>query len=360
MHSLWKRLLFAFVVLAAVLLAGVAGYMAIEGWNFFDSFYMTVISLTTVGYGEVRDLTTNGRIFTIFLLFSGMGLLAYGMGTFTAFLVEGQLMDYLRGRQMLKKIKRMRNHFILCGYRGEGRYALEELIKTKTPHVVVDKDISELKDVFPEHDLLVLEGDPTREQTLVQANLEHAQGLISALSTDSENLLVVLSARELSPTIRIISCVFDRDSAQKFQRVGANGTVMADFIGGLRMASEAIRPTVVSFLDAMLRDKDKTLRIEEVTVLEEGNDWIGKSLRDIDFPRQTGLLVVAVKSLDPEKYIYNPGADYVVMKEDVLIVIGGAEQIFKMKTLLGHDLGDSETEIEADGSAAPREAPAKS
>ncbi len=133
MSSLWKRLLLAFVVLAAVLLAGVAGYMTIEGWNFFDSFYMTVISLTTVGYGEVRDLSTNGRIFTIFLLFSGMGILAYGMGTFTAFLVEGHLMDYLRGRKMNKKIQRMRNHFRLCGYRGEGRYALEELIKTKTP-----------------------------------------------------------------------------------------------------------------------------------------------------------------------------------------------------------------------------------
>ncbi|MBT3352386.1 MAG: potassium channel protein [Nitrospinaceae bacterium] len=344
MKSLWKRLLFAFVVLVLVLLAGVIGYMSIEGWTFFDALYMTVISLTTVGYGEVRDLTTNGRIFTILLLFSGMGILAYGMGTFTAFLVEGQLLDYLRGRQMQKKIQRLRNHFIICGYRGEGRYALEELIKTKTPHVVVDKDLSELKAMFPDEDILTVEGDPTREQTLALANIENAQGLISALSVDSENLLVVLSAREMSTTVRIISCVYERESAQKFQRVGANGTVMADFIGGLRMASEAIRPTVVSFLDTMLRGQDKTLRIEEVRVIEKAVDWVGKTLREIDFPKQTGLLVVAVKSLGSESYIYNPGAEYVVEKDNVFIVIGQIDQVIKMKKLLGHDIQEEDLE----------------
>lgn len=338
MISLWKRLLSALVVLILVLLAGVMGYMTIEGWTFFDALYMTVISLTTVGYGEVRDLTTNGRIFTIFLLFSGMGMLAYGMGTFTAFLVEGHLLDYLRGRQMQKKIQQLRNHFIICGYRGEGRYALEELIKTKTPHVIVDKDISELNAMFPDEDLLVVEGDPTKEQTLALANLEHARGLISALSVDSENLLVVLSAREMNSSIRIISCVYDRESAQKFLRVGANGTVMASFIGGLRMASEAIRPTVVSFLDTMLRGQDQTLRIEEVKVIEEGVDWVGKTLREVDFPKQTGLLVVAVKSLNSNSYVYNPGADYVVEKDDIFIVIGQIDQVFKMKKLLGHDI----------------------
>ncbi len=344
MKSLWKRLLSAFVVLALVLLAGVTGYMTIEGWSFFDAFYMTVISLTTVGYGEVRDLSTNGRIFTIFLLFSGMGILAYGMGTFTAFLVEGQLLDYLRGRQMQKKIQRLQNHFIICGYRGEGRYAVEELIKTKTPHVIVDKDLSELKAMFPDEDLLTVEGDPTREQTLALANIGRAQGLISALSVDSENLLVVLSAREMSTTIRIISCVYERESAQKFMRVGANGTVMASFIGGLRMASEAIRPTVVSFLDTMLRGQDQTLRIEEVKVIEEGVDWVGKTLREVDFPKQTGLLVVAVKSLNSNSYVYNPKAEYVVEKEDVFIVIGRIDQVFKMKKLLGHNIVENDSE----------------
>jgi voltage-gated potassium channel len=337
MKSLWKRLLSAFVVLTLVLLAGVSGYMTIEGWSFFDAFYMTVISLTTVGYGEVRVLSTAGRIFTIFLLFSGMGILAYGMGTFTAFLVEGQLLDYLRGRQMQKKIQRLRNHFIICGYRGEGRYAIEELIKTKTPHVIVDKDLSDLNAMFPNEDLLTVEGDPTREHTLALANIEQAQGLISALSVDSENLLVVLSARELSATIRIISCVYERESEQKFKRVGANGTVMADFIGGLRMASEAIRPTVVSFLDTMLRGQDQTLRIEEVKVFE-GVDWVGKTLREVDFPRQTGLLVVAVMSLNSNSYVYNPGADYVVEKNDIFIVIGQIDQVIKMKKLLGHEI----------------------
>jgi voltage-gated potassium channel len=211
--------------------------------------------------------------------------------------------------------------------------------------------------MFPNNELLYVNGDPTKEQTLELANLENARGLISALSSDSENLLVVLTAREMSPTIRIITCVFDRESAQKFQRVGANGTVMADFIGGLRMASEAIRPTVVSFLDTMLRETDQTLRIEEIKVLEEGNDWVGKTLAEIKFPRQTGLLVVAVKSLVSDRYIYNPRADYVVEIDDVLIVIGRTEQVFEMKKLLGHNI-DNLISGE-NGSQASSETPTK-
>ena len=356
MKSLWKRLYAAFAALFLVLMAGVAGYMSIDGWSFFDSFYMTVISLTTVGYSETHDLSFQGRVFTIFLLFSGMGILAYGIGTFTAFLVEGQLMDYLRARQMQKRIQRLRDHFILCGYRDEGRYALEELIKTKTPYVVVDKDISELISMSEgDQDLLYIEGDPTKEHSLALANIEKAKGLISALPSDSDNLLVVLSAREMSADLRIISCVYDRESAHKFRRVGADGTVMASFIGGLRLASEAIRPTVVSFLDTMLRDQDQTLRIEEIRVLENGSDWAGKTLLEIEFPKQTGLLVVAVKSLNTGKYVYNPKADYVIENDDVLIVIGRLEQVFRMKKLLGHSIGGESPDGDIFGELPPGE-----
>jgi voltage-gated potassium channel len=244
----------------------------------------------------------------------------------------------------------------LCGYRDEGRYALEELIKTKTPYVVVDKDISELKSMAADdQDLLYIEGDPTREQSLALANIENAKALISALPSDSDNLLVVLSAREMSTDLLIILCVYDRESAQKFQRVGADGTVMAAFIGGLRMASEAIRPTVVSFLDTMLRDQDQTLRIEEIQVLEDGSDWPRKTLMEIDFPRQTGLLVVAVKSLSTGKYIYNPKAYYVIENDDVLIVIGRLEQVFRMKKLLGHSLGSESPDGDIFGELPPGE-----
>ncbi|MEE9275010.1 MAG: potassium channel protein [bacterium] len=349
MSSLRQRLGLASLLLVMIMVTGIAGYSFIEGWSFFDSFYMTVISLTTVGYNETRELTTNGRIFTIFLLFGGMGILAYGVGTFTAFLVEGHLSDILRIRKMQKRINSLKGHVILCGHEAEGRYVLEEFIKTKTPYVVVTKDVASLKEAFPNEEMLVIEGDPTKEAVLGMANLENANGLVSALSSDSENLLVVLSAREMSPNLRIISSVFDRENLHKFQRVGADGTVMATFIGGLRMASEVIRPTVVSFLDAMLREKDKTLRIEEVQI--PGNDcpWVGKSLRDIDFPKQTGLVIVAVKSPKSEKYIYNPRGDFVVEEGDTLIVIGGLDQIFALRRMLGHV-------VDGDGQAGGAEA----
>ncbi len=355
MMSIQHRLVIASMVLAAILSAGVAGYMTIEGWNFSDALYMTVISLTTVGYGEVHDLSANGRIFTIVLLFGGMGVLAYGIGIFTAFLVEGHLIEFLKGRKMQSRIKNLKDHFILCGFQGEGHYVLEELIKTKTPHVVVSKDASELEALFPDENILYVEGDPTKEHVLGLANIENARGLISALVSDSENLLVVLSVRELSPTLRIISCVYDREDDHKFRRVRANGTVMASYIGGLRMASEAIRPTVVSFLDSMLRDTGRTLRIEEITVRGEGSDWAGKSLTEIAFPKQTGLLIVAVKSFKLGKYIYNPGASYQVETNDVLIVVGETEQMLKMKKMLGYVLDEGtppEEESRAPGGVA--------
>jgi voltage-gated potassium channel len=353
MDILRHRLLFPVVLLFLVLSIGVAGYMAVEKWKFLDALYMTVISLTTVGYGETNPLTTKGRIFTMFLLISGMGVLAYGIGTVTAFFVEGHLSDILRARQMQKRIQRLKGHIILCGYEGEGHYVLEELVKTRTPHVVVAKNLARLKELFPGEGLWI-EGDPSKENVLAMANLEQAAGLISALPTDHENLLVVLSARGMAPRIRIITCVYDRENLHKFQRVGANGTVMGTFIGGLRMASEAIRPTVVSFLDQMLREIDKTIRIEEVTVPEENCPWAGKALRDIAFPERTGLVVIAVKSARTLRYVYNPRGGYVVNPGDVLIVIGETSQTLEMKRLLGYDIPrDGEEEPQEKAPAAP-------
>jgi voltage-gated potassium channel len=354
MDILRHRLLFPAILLLLVLSTGVVGYMIVEKWNFLDALYMTVISLTTVGYGETNPLSMKGRIFTMLLLLSGMGVLAYGIGTVTAFFVEGRLSDILRALHMQKRIEHLRDHFILCGYEGEGHYVLEELIKTKTPHVVVARDLARLKEVFPTESLYI-EGDPTKENILALCNFEHAKGLISALPTDHENLLVVLSARGMSPRIRIISCVYDRENLHKFQRVGANGTVMATFIGGLRMASEAIRPTVVSFLDQMLREIDKTVRIEEVTVPDENCPWVGKELREIDFPERTGLLIIAIKSARTLRYLYNPRGDYLLNPDDVLIVIGEAFQILKMKQLLGYEIPGEGENAEEEESAASAE-----
>ena len=338
MLTLRNRLILASGLLTPHPGGGYWGYMILEGWSFFDSLYMTIISLTTVGYGEIRELGTYGRVFTIFLLLGGMGILAFGIGTFTALLVEGHLSDYLRLRNMEKQIQFLKNHVVLCGYEGEGRYVLEEFIKTNTPFVVIAKDREALTESFPNHSLLSVEGDPTKDHVLRQANLENASGLVSAIPTDSENLLVVLSSREIAPNIRIISCVFDRENEHKFIRVGANAVVMATFIGGLRMASEAIRPTVVSFLDRMLRESDKTLRIEEVQVPENGCELAGKSLREIDFPSKTGLLIVAVRSHRFPKDVYNPKGDFVIESGDILIAIGGIEEIVSLKKLLGYKI----------------------
>ena len=308
------------LMLFGILLAGAFGYHFIEGWSFFDAFYMTVITLATVGYGETHSLSTTGRTFTMFLILGGIGIITYGVTTVTAILVEGEMNGYLRRRRMHRAIEKLSGHYIVCGGGKNGRYVVEELRRTKRDVVVVERDRSRVQE-FLEHGALALEGDATTDDVLQKAGIALASGLVATLPEDRDNMFVVITARGLNPTIRIVAKIDDVTVKDKFIRSGANSAVSASFIGGLRMASELIRPETVSFLDTMLRDS-ANFRVEDVPI---GPSYVGKTIKECESLTSAGVLVVAVKH--EGSYSFNPSPSTKLRKGDTLIVIGDPDHV---------------------------------
>lgn len=328
--QLYRRFIFSGVAICLILVAGTVGYWFIgaRGVSLVDCLYMTVITITTIGYGEIIDLTGNpgGRIFTMVIALSGIGVITYTLSNFTAFIIEGELNEAFRRKKMEKMIKKFRDHYIVCGIDGEGYHIVSELYQTKRPHVIVDidrKNIEKILEAF--HDKVYVEGDATDNDTLIGAGIAHAKGLFAATGDDNQNLVICLTARQLNPNIRIAARCNDFKNIEKMKRAGADAVISPTFIGGLRIASEMIRPTVVSFLDIMLRDKDRNLRIEEVPVLETS---AGKTISALELKKHLNTLLMAVKT--PDDWKFNPPDDYIVRGEDTLIVMTTPEDMIEL------------------------------
>jgi voltage-gated potassium channel len=323
-----KRLLRVIGALAMVFLVGVVGYSLIEGWSLFDSLYMTVITIASVGYGETHPLTFQGRAFTIVLILCGSATLIYGLSILTAFVVEGDLTDIIRRRAMLKKIAGLQGHFIVCGMSATGRYVIDELKKTGRSFVVIDRDPERIR-ALGEAGVLTIEGDATNDAVLQTAGIARAGGLLTTLHADADNLFVVVTARGLNPSLRIIAKAIGEESERKLRQVGADSVVMPNFIGGLRMASEMIRPSVVSFLDVMLRSQDAAVRVEEIPI-PGGSPLAGRSLASAGLLEVEGVTVVAIT--DPHgAYTFNPSRERLLAPGDVVIVMGIVANILPLK-----------------------------
>jgi len=316
------------LLLGAVLVLGSAGYMMIEDWSWFDGLYMTVITVASVGYGETHPLSDAGRIFTILLILSGSGVLIYSVSSITALVVEGDLSDVLKRMAMTKTITGLSGHYIVCGDSQTGRYVIEELLKTQKKFVVVEKDHAKV-DTLRSRDILCLEGDATTDAVLRAAGVDRAEGLLTALHSDAENLFVVLTAKGLNPALKVVSKALDEESRQKLMKVGANGVVMPDHIGALRMVSEMIRPGVVTFLDLMLRSRDKTIRVEEIA-LPNGSPLAGQTLAASGILAQADVTVVAL-GLPDGGYQFNPPHTTVLEAGRIVIVMGNIEGINQIK-----------------------------
>lgn len=315
-----RRFATILILLISILLIGTTGFQVIEGWSFFDALYMTVITLATVGFSETHPLSTSGRVFTMFMIMGGIGVITYGVTSMTSFIIEGEINGYLRKRRMHKAINRMSGHYIVCGGGDNGRYVIEELLRTKRNVVVVESD-KDRAALLLEAGILVIVGDATADQTLQEAGIAQAAGLVSVLSQDRDNLFLVISARGLNAKLRIVSKIVDVGVKEKFIRSGADSAVSAAYIGGLRMASELIRPDTVSFLDSMLRDA-ANYRVEDVLV---GPSFQGKSIKECIDPVSEGLLVVGHKH--EGIYEFNPRPSTKVKSGDTLIVIGDPEHV---------------------------------
>jgi voltage-gated potassium channel len=318
-------------LLLFILVVGTLGYHFIEGWSLFDSLYMSVITLATVGYGETHPLTTYGRIFTMFLILGGMGIILYGISELTQFIVQGGIGGILRRRKMEHIVKKISHHYILCGAGKNGHYVLEELVRTKRKVVVVEKDPQKVQKLL-DRGIPAVEGDASNDAVLRAAGIDHAVGLVTTLPEDKDNLFVVITARGMNQKLRIVAKVDDIEVREKFFRSGANSAVSAPYIGGLRMASEMIRPDATSFLDTMLRD-DSALRVEEVKV-GITTRYRGKPLKKCDALLNSGVVLVSMRKSAEKQFIFNPPQSTMLEKDDMLVVIGNPDQLVGLKTKL--------------------------
>ena len=325
-----------FFSLMILLILGMFGYALIEGWSWLDALYMTVIAFSTVGFQEVKSLGLYGRIFTMFIIMFGLVLLSMMSASVTSLLVRHELLPDFKQRKLKKMIASMEEHTILCGAGETGKTVIKEFMQARKPLVVIEKDeeiLEELRESYPS--LLIIEGDATKDEELLEANIEKANGLITVLHEDADNLFVVISARALNPRLTLVSRAVDAHTESKMYRAGATHVISPNITEGLRMAAMVLRPTVVSFLDVMMRDEEMTFRLEEITV-PEGSTFHGKSLKDVEIPQRTGLIVIAMEkqAANGPTMHYNPQSATVIHEKDKLIVLGDSARIDKLHKLL--------------------------
>lgn len=334
-----RHLLGAFGLLVGGNFAFAAGYWFINQGRtnpdgsdigYIQCLYMTLVTTFTVGYGElVPIVTTFDRIYTMLVIVIGIGTIGYALSQLTAFIVEGDLRNILGRRKMDKKIVALRDHFVICGTGDVGHYVIEELIATNRPFVAIDTDEEHLKKLFAERAVLYVVGDATDEDVLVRAGIKVAAGVICALQHDRDNLVLAMTCRQLNPKLRIVAKAHDVKLLQRLKNAGADAVVSPQFIGGLRLVSEMVRPTVVNFLDQMLRETDAAMRVEEVHI-GAGSRLAGRRLNETDW-RKRGLLVMALQTRCEERYVYVPDPESVLAPGCTVIVLGDTEHVGKLR-----------------------------
>ncbi len=329
MTDLRKRLFIAVLLIFLVIASGTIGYSLIEHWSLFDSLYMTITTLTTVGYKEVHDLTHPGRVFTVILILFGLGAMLYTLNFAARIIIEGEIKDVFGRKKLESVIKKLKGHYIVCGYGRMGKIICDELKRRGTPFVVVERDWAG----EPPEDVLIISGDATQDEVLREAGIDNASGLITVLPTDAENLYVVLSARGLAPSLNIVARAVGEGSEKKLLRAGANRAVSPYHIGALRIAHMLIAPTMVDFIEFTTQGGNVDIWMEEIPV-SEGSSVVGQSLDQCGIGRELGIIIVAIKSRKGQLQI-NPTRAAVINPGDILVAIGEASKLKTLKELAG-------------------------
>ncbi len=325
-----KKLKIAFLSLFVIFAIGTVGYHFLEGWNFIDSLYATVTTLSTVGYGDFVPASPEGRIFTMVIVIFGVGTMLYTVGLLTETMVEGRLRMIMGRGKLDKMIGRMQDHYIICGCGRIGLLIARELAEEKTDFVVIDNNPEVIQKV-EEAGFVYYKGDATDDKTLLGAGIKRAKGVVCVLPTDALNLYVILTAKELNPKIYVLSRSEEEASEHRLVRAGADRVISPYTLGGVRMAMAILRPAMLDFIEITTRRQSLELRMEELPI-GDGSPVVGKSLGESEIRQSYGLIIVAVKK-HSGKMIFNPRADYIIEKGDKLISLGEEENVSRFSAI---------------------------
>jgi len=334
MNLFRSKIYLALALMLMVLIFGVFGYRLIADYSWIDAFYMTIITVTTVGFSEVRPMGPEGKIFTVVLIITSVFILGFAISVITEYILSRNSVELLKKKKMKNIIKGLNNHVIICGFGRNGMQAAEKLRAYKKPFVVIEKD-KEIIDRFGD-DILFVEGDANDDEILLECGIERAQYLIAALPDDAANLFVVLSARQLKGDLFIISRASLVNSQKKLFFAGANKVIMPDKIGGDHMASLVVMPDLITFMDKLSMEGENTTNLEEVAIEDFSDQLDCNSLRDLDLRRKTGCTIIGYIAPDGQ-YIINPEADLKLQPKSKVIVLGRPEQIKKLNQMFHID-----------------------
>lgn len=323
------------VLLGIVVMVGITGFIYIENYSFVEAFFMTVITLSTVGFREVKTLSPDGMVFTSVLIVTSFGLFAYVISTITRYILDGGFRDYYKIHLVNKRLAKISNHVIVCGYGRNGKQAVEELLQHDEKVVIIETQEGLLQEIHQSNpDLIYVNGDATHDETLERAKIEQAKALITTLPSDANNLFVVLSARQLNPALRIISRASEDQSDVKIKRAGADNVIMSDKIGGARMAKLVAQPDIIEFLETLLLRSQEGVNLVEIFCKDISSCFINKTIAELDIRRISGANLIGLKDGDGN-FVFNPSAHHVIKPDDKLFALGTPEQIKKLKRVLG-------------------------
>ena len=329
-----QRLLVPLLALHFIIAFGVAGYILLEKYTFLEAIYMTTLAITTVGFSEVKTLSSEGQLFTVILLIISWASLAFILARLTQFVISGEVNQYFKNRKLMQSIDKLRNHVVICGFGRNGRQAAHTLQMHNVPFVVIEKDLKALEDYATEHpEFLFMPGDGTDDDNLKKAGVEKAKALITALPADADNVFIVLSARALNPGIHIISRASDNNTMPKLKKAGADNVILPDKIGGTHMATLVSKPDVIEFIDYISGEEGESINVESVPYDELPDHIKDKPLHDVMNWKKTGVNCIGIKTVEG-KFVINPPDETVITKGMKVIVLGTKIQIDRMKTNL--------------------------
>lgn len=333
-----RSITLAGLVLFGTMLIGIIGFMTIDGYGFTDAFYMTIITLSTVGYGEVQPLSFNGRLFASFLIIFNIGIFAYSISVLSSFIIEGDLRKFMKDYRIYKKVQSLKNHTIICGFGRHGREIAEALTKNRMPFVVIEPNDERVK-YLRDQGYYFIDGDATNDQILLEAGIEDARAIVITFGEDAFNVYTVLTAKQLNPKLRVITRASDHHVEQKLRRAGADYVVLSEVIGGFYMATLIFQPHLVEFFNLLSNmGDDVAINFKEVEYGHLKVAFRNQEIKNLNIRSQTGVNIIGARMPDG-RYIVNPAPDTIIIKGMSLVVLGDYTQIEKFEHFVLMDEG---------------------